>query len=108
MGMKKSCSRRTLKETLLIFLYDPPSVEGKSITFPVLMGDVLLTPEAHLQPQVIKFDHHQVLNPCKNRYLHVFIGDVLLTRHKRTDRKTNPFNFFRTTLPSVEGIIGKN
>ena len=65
---------------------------------------VLLTPKVHLRPQVIKLEHHQVLNPCKNRYLHVFIEDILLTRHKRTDRQTNPFYFFRTTLRSVEGI----
>ena len=43
-------------------------------------GSVPLVPEAHLQPLVIKFDHQQVLKPCKNLYYRVLMGDVLLTR----------------------------
>ena len=67
-------------------------------------GSVPLIPEAHLWLKVIKFDHDRVHKPskidiCMLLWEMFFWPDTNI----QTNKQTNAFNFFRMTLPSVEG-----
>jgi hypothetical protein len=71
------------------------------LTFDLIPYDVLLTFDH------IPYDVLLTFDPVRYDVLLTFDPipyDVLLTCHKQTNKQTNAFNFFRMTLPSVEGI----